>query len=62
MKAKALIVFFAGISILYACTATDDKATMESVNEAVADSLINAAPTDSAAVPVELSPEAEEHH
>ncbi len=62
MSIRALLILTAFVLGASSCSTTEEKGTMESVNQAVADSIINSAPSDSAAIPVELSPEAEEKH
>jgi hypothetical protein len=48
--------------IISSCTATGEKAQMESNTQAVADSILNSAPADSGGAPKELSPSGEEQH
>ena len=50
------------ISALFtACSATEDKSKMETNAVGVADSMMNAAPADTASEVKELSPDAEEN-
>jgi uncharacterized protein YcfL len=59
---KLLILSLISSVIITSCSTAEEKATLESKNQAIADSIINAASSDSAGVPVELSPEAEDKH
>lgn len=56
------IALIAGVLIFNSsCSTTEEKAKMETNSNAVADSLMNAAPADTGA-PMELSPSSEEQH